>query len=147
MQAAHRRDQGGILGGTPTSAPAPETSLVQPVSAPTETQPLATTNASTPGTPLTTAQIVARREPSVALVKGKVSSGTGFIVRHGVITTNAHVIEEEFISNLEIRFPSAPAGGQGPVSAQLLYEDRKRDLAFLAIKNKNIPCCNCTSYS
>jgi hypothetical protein len=32
------------------------------------------------------------------------------------------------------RFPSAPAGSQGPIKAQLLYEDRKRDLAFLAVK-------------
>ena len=86
-------------------------------------------------TPLTTAQIVARCEPSVALIKGKVSSGTGFLVRYGVIATNAHVIEEEFVSNLEVRFPSAPAGNQGPVKAQLLYEDRKRDIAFLAVKS------------
>ena len=78
---------------------------------------------------------MARCEPSVALIKGKVSSGTGFLVRHGVIATNAHVIEEEFISNLEVRFPSAPAGNQGPSSAQLLYEDRKRDIAFLAVKS------------
>ncbi len=92
-------------------------------------------NATAPGTPLTTAQIVARREPSVALIKGKASSGTGFIVQHGVIATNAHVIEEEFVSNLEVRFPSAPAGNQGPAKAQLLYEDRKRDIAFLAVKS------------
>ena len=87
------------------------------------------------GTPLTTAQIVKRCEPSVALIKGKVSSGTGFVVRHGVIATNAHVIEDEFDSNLEVRFPSAPPGNQGPLKGQILYEDRKRDLAFLAVKS------------
>ena len=121
--------------GIPTSTPAPETSPVQPVTASTETSPPPAVNARPPGTPLTTAQIVARREPSVALIKGKVSSGTGFLVRYGVIATNAHVIEEEFISNLEIRFPSAPVGNQGPAKAQLLYEDRKRDIAFLAVKS------------
>ena len=78
---------------------------------------------------------MAQREPSVALIKGKVSSGTGFLVRYGVVATNAHVIEEEFISNLEVRFPSAPADRQGPTKAQLLYEDRKRDIAFLAVKS------------
>src|SRR6202044_2859571 len=51
----------------------------------------------------------------------------------GIVATNAHVIEGEFISNLEIRFPSAPAGKQGPLQAELLYEDPKRDLAFLAV--------------
>jgi S1-C subfamily serine protease len=118
------------------AAAAPKSSDVQPATAPPVSEPpsSSTVNARPTGTPLTTAQIVARREPSVALVKGKVSSGTGFIVRFGVIATNAHVIEEEFISNLEVRFPSAPAGNQGPAKAQLLYEDRKRDIAFLAVK-------------
>jgi serine protease Do len=87
------------------------------------------------GATLTTAQIVARCEPSVALIKGKVSSGTGFLVGYGIVATNAHVIEEEFISSLEVRFPSAPVRSQGPLSAQLLYEDRKRDLTFLSVKS------------
>ncbi len=87
------------------------------------------------GARLTTAQIVARWEPSVALIKGKTSSGTGFLVRQGVIATNAHVIEGEFISNLEVRFPSAPPDKQGPLPAELLYEDPKRDLAFLAVSS------------
>ncbi len=43
------------------------------------------------------------------------------------------MIDGEFISGLEIRFPSAPAGKQGPLSAELLYEDPKRDLAFLSV--------------
>jgi serine protease Do len=71
----------------------------------------------------------------VALIKGKTSSGTGFLVKHDVLATNAHVIEGEFISNLEVRFPSAPPGQQGPLPAQLLYEDPRRDLAFLAIQS------------
>jgi len=87
------------------------------------------------GSRLTTAQIVERWEPSVALIKGKTSSGTGFLVKRGVVVTNAHVIEGEFITNLEVRFPSAPAGQQGPLPAQLLYEDRKRDLAFLSVSS------------
>lgn len=120
---------------SPIAAPKPETSPVQPPTASTETSTSTSVNSRATATPLTTAQIVARREPSVALIKGKVSSGTGFLVRYGVIATNAHVIEQEFISNLEVRFPSAPAGNQGPIKAQLLYEDRKRDIAFLAVKS------------
>ncbi len=87
------------------------------------------------GARLTTAQIVERWEPSVALIKGKTSSGTGFVVRQGVVATNAHVIEGEFVSNLEVRFPSAPPDKQGPLPAELLYEDPKRDLAFLAVSS------------
>ncbi len=64
---------------------------------------------------LSTAEIVARCEPSVALIKGKASIGTGFLVRRGVIATNAHVIEDEFVSSLEVRFPSAPEPKKGPM--------------------------------
>ena len=121
----------------PAATAAPTVNSAQPVTAAatTETSVSSPVTPAPASTPLTTAQIVARCEPSVALIKGKVSSGTGFLVRSGVVATNAHVIEEEFVSNLEIRFPSAPAGSQGPISAQLLYEDRKRDIAFLAVKS------------
>jgi len=85
---------------------------------------------------LSTAEIVARCEPSVALIKGKASIGTGFLVRRGVVATNAHVIEDEFVSSLEVRFPSAPDAKKGPLRARLLYEDRTRDLAFLAVQSE-----------
>jgi serine protease Do len=95
---------------------------------------------------LTTAQIVARYEPSVALIKGKASSGTGFVVKPGIIATNAHVVEGEFINNLEVRFPSARAEQQGPLAAELLYEDTKRDLAFLAVESDLDPVEVAPSY-
>ena len=85
------------------------------------------------GKTLSTAEIVARCEPSIALVQGKVSGGTGFLIRPGVLATNAHVIDDELIGNLEVRFPSAPEGKRGPYTADLLYEDKRRDLAFLAV--------------
>jgi S1-C subfamily serine protease len=111
------------------------------ITAPESATPIPTTTpapptASTGTGPLTTAQIVARCEPSVALVKGRVSSGTGFLVKPNLIATNSHVINDEFVSNLEVRFPGAAAGSQGPVHVQLMYEDAKRDLAFLAISTK-----------
>jgi S1-C subfamily serine protease len=109
---------------TASSAPAASN-----VPAPSSTAPAPTAG----GAHLTTAEIVARWEPSVALVKGHSSSGTGFVIKPGVIATNSHVINEEFISSLEVRFPSAPEGKQGPFAAELLFEDPKRDLAFLAV--------------
>lgn len=50
-----------------------------------------------------------------------------------ILATAAHVIEDEPMSALEIRFPSAPEGKRGPLRASLLYEDNARDLAFLAV--------------
>jgi serine protease Do len=95
--------------------------------------PITRSPAPTSGAALSTAQIVAKCEPSVALIKGRVSVGTGFVIKRGIIATNAHVIEDELLAGLEIRFPSAPQGRQGPLPAQLLYEDRKRDIAFLQV--------------
>jgi serine protease Do len=132
----------------PAASPAPAVSAPLPAPAPTpvvnNTRPATVAATSTPppasaaptpspGTPLTTAQIVAKWEPSIALVKGLASSGTGFLVRPGIVATNSHVIDDEFVSSLEVRFPSAPEGKQGPYLAELLYEDPKRDLAFLKV--------------
>jgi S1-C subfamily serine protease len=86
------------------------------------------------GRSLSTAEIVAESEPSVALIKGKGSSGTGFIVAPGLVATNAHVIDDEFITDLEVRFVSADERHSAPLKAELLYEDADRDLAFLAVK-------------
>ena len=44
------------------------------------------------------------------------------------------MIDEDFVSALEIRFPSAEGKDAGPFPAELLYEDTKRDLAVLAVK-------------
>jgi S1-C subfamily serine protease len=81
-----------------------------------------------------TADIVEESEPSIALVKGKGSMGTGFLAGPNILVTNSHVIDDEFISALEVAFPSAPDGKKGPYTAELLYEDRKRDLAILSVK-------------
>lgn len=86
------------------------------------------------GAVLSIAEIVARCEQSVALIKGRMSSGTGFLVQPGIVATNAHVIDDEMVAGLEVRFPSAPAGETGPLPADLLYESARRDLAFLAVK-------------
>ncbi len=84
--------------------------------------------------PKSTADIVEESEPSVALVKGTTSMGTGFLARENILVTNAHVIDDEFISGLEVAFPSAPEGKKGPYPAELIFEDRKRDLAILSVK-------------
>ncbi|HVC93316.1 MAG TPA: trypsin-like peptidase domain-containing protein [Pirellulales bacterium] len=88
---------------------------------------------------LTTEQVVAQSEPSVAFIKGRRSSGTGFMVRPGVVATNKHVIESEFIDQIKVHFPSADANTRGPFSAELQYEDPERDLAFLSLSSSLPP--------
>ena len=86
-----------------------------------------------PDKPMSTADIVARYEPSVALIKGKKGSGTGFIARAGIVATNAHVIDGERMKDIEVRFPSAAESRQGPYAARLLFQDKERDLALLGV--------------
>lgn len=85
------------------------------------------------GAVLSTADIVERCEPSIALIEGPFSHGTGFLVGPKLLATAAHVVDGEPIGALSIRFPSAPEGRRGPFPATLLYEDTARDLAFLAV--------------
>jgi S1-C subfamily serine protease len=86
------------------------------------------------GKVLSTADIVEESEPSVALIKGNGSSGTGFLVAPGLVATNSHVIDDELMPELEVRFVSADDKHKAPLKAELLYEDTERDLAFLAVK-------------
>ena len=99
-----------------------------------------------PGHPLSSAEIAAESEPSIAMITGVGSVGTGFLVRPGVIATNAHVIEDEFMTALRVRFPSAEKAQQGPLLAELLYEDTHRDLAFLRVKSTLPPLRIAVSY-
>jgi hypothetical protein len=71
--------------------------------------------------------------PSVALVKGKIGHGAGFLLPQRVLATNAHVVALEFEENIRVYFPSAPKGQQGPYPAEFLWADRKRDIAFLHV--------------
>ncbi len=87
-----------------------------------------------PDKPLETTELVARCEPSVALIRGKQSGGTGFVIAPRIVATNAHVIRGEVISSIEVRFPSAEKSRQGPYHAKLLHRDEGKDLAFLAVE-------------
>jgi S1-C subfamily serine protease len=86
----------------------------------------------------TTAEVVARSKPSVALVRTTMGSGTGFLAGPGLLVTNAHVIDGEMVSRIRVYFPSA-RGKKGPMPARLVYEDPKRDLAILAVDTPEKP--------
>lgn len=83
--------------------------------------------------------VMAAVAPSVALIKGESSSGTGFVIEPGVVLTNKHVIQTECIADLQVFFPSAANGLQGPQPATVIYKDPKRDLAFLRVNRTPTP--------
>jgi S1-C subfamily serine protease len=108
---------------------------------------VAATRRPDPGHPLSSAEIAAESEPSIAMITGDGSVGTGFLVRPGILATNAHVIDSEFMANLRVRFPSAEKAQQGPMTAELLYEDERRDIAFLRVKSSLPPLRVAESYT
>jgi serine protease Do len=87
-----------------------------------------------PGRALSTEEIVAECEAAVALIKGRASSGTGFIVAPNLLVTNKHVLSEEFIDNVQVYFPSAKGTDVGPFKATLVAEDVTRDLAVIRVE-------------
>lgn len=88
---------------------------------------------------LTTEDLVARSEGSVAYIKGRLSSGTGFLVRDKILVTNKHVIASELVDSLKVHFPSAESANQGPFSAKLLFEDETKDIAVLQVETSLKP--------
>ncbi len=88
---------------------------------------------------LSTEEVVARSEGSVALVRGEKAFGTGFLIRPGILVTNAHVIAQEPVRKLKVTFTSAPPADREAAVKGLLLEDVKRDLAFLAVDSKLPP--------
>jgi S1-C subfamily serine protease len=107
----------------------------------------ATTRRSEPERALSSAEIAAESEPSIAMITGDGSVGTGFLVRPGIIATNAHVIDDEFMTTLRVRFPSADKAQQGPMPTELVFEDSQRDLAFLRVKSALPPLRIADSYT
>jgi len=85
------------------------------------------------------AEVIAEVEPSVALIEGDGSSGTGFVIDAGVVLTNKHVLHMECIDTLRVYFPSAEGEFRRPQSARLLFKDPKRDLAYLQVENTPPP--------
>ncbi len=71
-------------------------------------------------------------KPSVAFIDTKSGSGSGFLVLPNVVATNSHVIRDDTMNDVTVRFVDT---GKQPVrhKPKLLYEDKARDLALLLI--------------
>jgi serine protease Do len=83
----------------------------------------------------------------VALLQGKLGTGTGFLVKPRVLVTNKHVVQRELIRNLKIHFPSAGVNQQGPLTGSLLYVDDEKDLALLSVETHLPPLVTARDYT
>ena len=135
-------DKGATASRAPADSPAGAANSVAMPAAPREPA-----GRPDPGRILSSAEIAAESEPSIAMITGDGSVGTGFLVRPGIIATNSHVIDDEFLSSVRVRFPSAEKALQGPMTAELLYEDTRRDLAFLRVKSSLPPLRIASTYT
>ena len=78
-------------------------------------------------------QVSAHCEPSVALIKTGLGSGSGFLVDKWFVVTNSHVIADDTIAGIDVLFPSTDHKDQ-KYKVRLVYEDRKRDSAILQLQ-------------
>jgi hypothetical protein len=62
------------------------------------------------------------------------SSGSGFLIRPGIVVTNAHVIAKSVVEKITVSFPSDPRGERF-FNAKLLYVNYKRDLTVLKVES------------
>lgn len=95
--------------------------------------PIAGRVAQRPDAALSTRDIVARSESSVARIKGRFGHGSGFMVGPGLLATNSHVVSGEIPADLRVYFPSRDDVRKGPYRTTLIYEDRPRDIALLRV--------------
>jgi S1-C subfamily serine protease len=136
------------------SSPSPAPMVRPPQLTPKEsrnvTQKANPTPKKAPGTGTRTVKTVTNPEPSldtllthirpaIAYLDSEKASGTAFVVRPGVLATNVHVLEEEYIDNYRARFISAADPTAKGLPLKLLYHDRARDLALLAVESDQKP--------
>lgn len=88
--------------------------------------------------PKKTEKIVSESEQSVAAIKGKISSGTGFLIDKNILVTNRHVIDNQLLRYVTVHFPDAGLDKKGPHDTELLYVDKDNDLAFMRV-NVELP--------
>jgi len=92
---------------------------------------------------MNTEDLVEQVGPSIAKISIKIGDqsggGTGFMIRPGIIATNAHVANAGFVEQFKIHFPKAKEGAKDTLTGKLLYFDHKRDLAFFAVPSKAPP--------
>jgi S1-C subfamily serine protease len=76
---------------------------------------------------------------STALIEGKGGWGTGFVIRPGIVMTNAHVIKGFMLNDLTVSFVTLDDTAPPKLKPTLLYTDPRRDLAILRVVTDRPP--------
>lgn len=84
-------------------------------------------------------EILTRTKKATPLVEGARGAGSAFMIRPGIMVTNAHVIDGEVLDDIKVRFVSLSETDPKPIKPTLLYKDKKRDLAVFRIAAGNEP--------
>lgn len=74
---------------------------------------------------------------SVGIIQYSLGSGTGFVVKEGVIATNAHVVEELFEEEIKVTFTGSESSRCRAI--KILYEDPERDLCLFSVETTHKP--------
>lgn len=80
-----------------------------------------------PGIP----ESISRCKESVALLEHPLGSGTGFVIGENLLITNAHVVEDSFVDDIQVHFASA--GVQRLRPKRVVYKNETCDLCILEI--------------
>ena len=86
---------------------------------------------------MTTDEIVAKTEGSIALIKHSEGNGSGFLVADNILVTNYHVVSDVFPDDIEIYFPAVSEQVRYP--KRVVYFDEYRDLAMFEIQGDETP--------
>ncbi len=76
--------------------------------------------------------VVALCKPSVAFLRNRQGSRSGFLVDGGLVVTNSHAVSDDTIAGLTVTFPSSAFKNE-QYKVRLAYEDRVRDIAVLQL--------------
>lgn len=80
-----------------------------------------------------------RVKRSTALIEAKGGWGTGFVIRPGIVMTNAHVIAGQLMDDFRVSFVSLNDTAPPGLKPTLLYTDPRRDLAILRVDTDRPP--------
>jgi S1-C subfamily serine protease len=84
-------------------------------------------------------EAIERVKRSTALIETGSGSGSGFVIRPGVIVTNHHVIARAVLDDLKVSFVSLDDTAPPALKPTLLYADPRRDLALLRVDTDRPP--------
>lgn len=89
---------------------------------------------------LTFEEVISRTEKSVCRIQSTTGGGgSGFLIDTDKVMTNRHVVDGMLVDEIEVSFPNNTSLANRKLSAIVLYEDPKLDVAILKIPTISTP--------